>query len=361
MTLLFRAILAGTTLAMAPHTGHGIKCSLSKLQDTERTGIVAYTYLLPEGWKSSNQLKWQGQLPLIELSAQTADGEYMVDRFDPSNLNFSAGSNLQPSGVHLGGALDYLHVLVDGMQRQGIATNVQVIDEATKALPLTQMQQSRQSIPFPHTTSEPFHETGFMKITFERNGNQETASLGTSIVGSNNVMKSQMPYGNQVFERDSGYYTVGPTILVISPTESSPVKVKEAQLIASSMRITPDWIMYCAKSALQMAQNGLERTREAGQAQIAQFQRDSANRMANFRTQMADKDENTHQFCNYLLDQQDYKDPAGGTVTLPSTYKYAWGNGQGNYWVTDDPTFDPKGTGAVNGTWQVMQKAQPGH
>jgi len=48
-------------------------------------------------------------------------------------------------------------------------------------------------------------------------------------------------------------------------------------------------------------------------------------------------------------------------VTLPSTYKFAWANGQGNYYVTDDPTFDPKGTGSGNGRWQVMDKYQPGH
>jgi hypothetical protein len=72
---------------------------------------------------------------------------------------------------------------------------------------------------------------------------------------------------------------------------------------------------------------------------------------------MAAKDESTHQFCNYISDQQDFKPRSGPIVTLPSTYAHSWADGKGNYFLTDDPTFDPRGLGT--GNWEKLEKATP--
>jgi hypothetical protein len=78
--------------------------------------------------------------------------------------------------------------------------------------------------------------------------------------------------------------------------------------------------------------------------------------MARFREQMAAKDASTHAFCNYILDQEDYQAPGGGpVVTLPDTYRHVWGDGNGNYFLSDDPTVDLRGVGG--GNWQPMSKA----
>jgi hypothetical protein len=43
-------------------------------------------------------------------------------------------------------------------------------------------------------------------------------------------------------------------------------------------------------------------------------------------------------------------------VTTPAYYDHAWSNGQGDYFLSNDPTFDPRGTG--NGSWEQMEKTR---
>jgi hypothetical protein len=351
------ALLAARAIggAQAHSKGHGIQCSLCKVQDSERTNLICYTYLLPQGWHPENKVTWPGQLPSVNLKAQSADGTYMVDRVDPFNIAYSGGTNIPTAGLHIDGALDFLHKFIDQMQQKGIWSNVQVVDESSHPLPLTPMQQSSQQTPFPNTTATFIHESGFIKVTFEKNGKQESSSLGTVITGRTSHMEQKMPYGGATFVRDFDGWTVGPTVVVMTSANPSPAKVKETQIVLSTMRSTPDWNLKCAEIALRSAQQGLARTEANGAALRAQFARDGERRMANFRDQMGAKDANTRQFCNYILDQQDYKDPSGNTVTLPSSYKYAYANGQGQYYVTDEPDFDARGT-----DWRPMSKASAG-
>lgn len=361
-TVLFTiSIVAALGATLAPPAiggtpkGHGIQCSLCKVRDTERTNLVCYTYLLPQGWQASDKIHWSGRLPNIDLRAQSADGTYMVDRVDPFNMAYSGGTNMPTKGLHIDGALGFLHLFVDQMQQKGIWTNVQVVDESSRQLPLTAMQQSSQQTPYPNTTATFTHESGFIKVTFEKNGKQESSSIGTVIIGRTSHMEQRMPYGGSTFVRDFDGWTVGPTIVVMTSPNPSPAKVKETQIVLSTMRTTPAWNLHCAEISLQIAQQGLARTQANGVALRHQFEQDGERRMANFKAQMAGKDANTHDFCNYILDQQDYKDQSGNTVTLPSSYKYAYANQQGQYLVTDEPGFDARGT-----DWRPMSKASAG-
>ena len=357
--VLFTGLLAavlGASLAPraigAPSRGHGIQCSLCKVTDTERTNIVAYTYLLPQGWHDSSKMKWTGQLPGADLKAQSADGTYMVDRVDPFNIMYSGGTGIPTTGLHIDGAVDFLHKMIDQMQQKGIWTNVQVVDESSHPLPLTSMQQFSQQHPFANTTASYIHESGFVKVTFEKNGKPESSSIGTVITGQTSRMDTPMPYGGTAFVRDNGGWTIGPTVVVMTSANPSPAKVKETQIAVSTMKSTPAWNEKCAEISLQISQQGLARTQANGVALREKFARDGEQRMSNFKAQMAGKDANTHDFCNYILDQQDYKDPSGNTVTLPSSYKYAYANNQGQYFVSDDAGFDARGTG-----WRPMSKA----
>ena len=61
------------------------------------------------------------------------------------------------------------------------------------------------------------------------------------------------------------------------------------------------------------------------------------------------------QFSQYMRGVDEYKDPnLGGSVELPSGYQQAWSNPLGEYWLTDDPNFDPNRD--ANGTWTPLER-----
>jgi hypothetical protein len=60
-------------------------------------------------------------------------------------------------------------------------------------------------------------------------------------------------------------------------------------------------------------------------------------------------DHSAQQFSLYMGDQAQYHDPSGGTVTLPGNYSHAWASDNGQYIVSDSPSYSP-GAG-----WTEMQ------
>jgi hypothetical protein len=103
-----------------------------------------------------------------------------------------------------------------------------------------------------------------------------------------------------------------------------------------------------------MANSSRQATAQRIKQMQIDFEENREKQMANFKEQMAQRDDFTHDFCNYLSDQQDFKSSNGTVVTIPTAYDHAWSNGQGGYYLTNDPTFDPKGTDFS--TWEQMQK-----
>jgi hypothetical protein len=107
-----------------------------------------------------------------------------------------------------------------------------------------------------------------------------------------------------------------------------------------------------------MSTANLKATEERGRELRKEMAEQGEKRMEELKQKWAQNDANTHDFCNFLLDQQDYHDPSGSIVTLPNAYSHAWANGDGDYLRSSDPTFDPRGSGG--GDWQEMKKAEHG-
>jgi hypothetical protein len=58
-----------------------------------------------------------------------------------------------------------------------------------------------------------------------------------------------------------------------------------------------------------------------------------------------------------LRDVRTYRDPSTGqTMELSNQYNHAWLNGNNQYIMSDDPSFDPNS--ALPGTWNQLQPVQ---
>ena len=351
--------LGSSAAQSAKAKGGGIVCALEQVKDAQRSGLVAFTYLLPKGWSSHNSLTWNPSGTYqAEFIAETPDGQCGVDQLEPINMIYTAATGMAPQGAwRLNHATDFLNALIGRIRQNGKATNIKVVEQFDTTLPETDMQKLIMTTKMYGGMSQSvFHEAGYAKITFEINGVEETASLGTSVVAmqTHNNLTSGFGNNRSTFTTESGAYVVGPTLLVIVPVKASASRVKEGQIIASSVRKTPQFNEFEGKLALQMAQAGAQAALENSRRQNQQMQDRHESLMADFRSHMAAKDASTHDFCNYILDRQDFKSSNGTVVTMPTTYNHAWTNAAGQYVLSDDPTYDPKGTGA--GGWEKLQR-----
>ncbi|MEQ8765473.1 MAG: hypothetical protein RL885_16210 [Planctomycetota bacterium] len=59
------------------------------------------------------------------------------------------------------------------------------------------------------------------------------------------------------------------------------------------------------------------------------------------KEQQASSDRLQESFNDYIRDVDDFQDVDGSSVKLPSLYSYVYSNGQGEYVLTNEPTFDP--------------------
>jgi hypothetical protein len=81
---------------------------------------------------------------------------------------------------------------------------------------------------------------------------------------------------------------------------------------------------------------------QAAHDAFMQTQEDNSERAKqNFADQMDAKARVQEQEMNYIRGTQDYKDPGGGTVNLSNDYKFNYGDGNGGYIQSNDPTFQP--------------------
>jgi len=333
--------------------GQGIQCKLEEVQDSEKSGLTAFTYFVPDGWTAHHSMRWGNADSFVaNLSASTADKHYSVSQLQPMVVTYMAMRAIAPKGIRIAHATDFLHALVDQLKRQYNLQEVNVVDEVNEPLPLTQFQESAARTNWgPMQTRAPLHESGFMQVTFELNGEEETADLGTTVVGTN-VRMHALNNENEVTS-ESGVYRAGPSMVIIAPSNPAGARIREARIIASTMRETPQFLAYHRKLTTALAKAQLQANAAELEANNADWHERS---MANFKGQMAAKDSNTHEFCNYILDQQDYKTKSGPTVTLPTAFDHAWSNANGEYLLSDNPAFDPRGYGS--GGWERLEKTK---
>jgi len=345
-SLSLYACASSSVIAAGPSKGKGIKCTLAKVVDSQRSGLTAYTYFVPTGWEAKSSMNWNGNTYVADFTATTPDNQYMVEQLMPLNMQFVNSNGKILQGIRILKAIDYLHAMVNGLQQNGKINNVKVIEEDNEDAPLTEQEKNFPK-PLPSIgamVQTQFNQTAFMKFSFERNGQQLTGSMGTTVFGNFLSNNMQLGYGPTAshFLSENGTYVIGPTLLVMSPASPSEAKVHEAQIIASSAQMTPDFQLYSAKLALAISNAGLVATEERGKELIKQMREQTQQIHDNFMDKMAQKDADTREFCNYILDKQDYADHSGNVVTLPSAYNHSWSDGNGNYILNDDPTFDPK-------------------
>lgn len=77
----------------------GVKCKVQDATDTEKSGLSAFRFLVPDGWRANTSFRW---LPPsytafgCDLSASTPDLHSMVDCVEHTVMTYSSGFGSQP-------------------------------------------------------------------------------------------------------------------------------------------------------------------------------------------------------------------------------------------------------------------------
>ncbi|HWD38571.1 MAG TPA: hypothetical protein VG944_06960 [Fimbriimonas sp.] len=354
----FTVLVAVGGIAVASSApSHGIACSLIQVRDSQRSGLVAFTYLAPKGWKAKNSMTWNGNVYEADYGAETADEQYSVSRFEPFTMTYWSTNGRVTGGARLAHATDFLKIVASNLQKSGLIDDFKVLDQSDTSLPPSDIQKMTEQQPTYGSGRLQFREAGFLKLAFTKNGFHGCAGLGATVEGTLLSLNASYGRGIPTYSQESGAYIIGPTLIIATPESPDPQRVKEVQIVASSARITPDFRSYTIALALKISEANLEANRERIQQENRMMEERREKSMAEFRHQMEVKDDNSRQFCNYIRDQQDYVQPDGARVTLPMQYDHSWVNSAGEYILNSDPTFDPKGYGS--GGWVQLQKYVP--
>jgi hypothetical protein len=326
-----------------------------QVAENERSIGTAFSFLVPSGWKSQTSFHWNGNTYVARLAAMTPDKTYIVDRLEPISMSYNASSGTTARGTRLTKATDFLRLVVQSLSREPGVGNVRLVEEDNVDLPLSENQKRMQSLrQIGGMSQRLFRQQGFLRVSFERNGKPETAGMETTVeaYGSANNMSLGQSGGRFSSVNDS--YVVGPTLSIATPTSPDAQKVKEAQIVANTAQMSPQFGLFCAKLAAKMAHMAFDITSAEGKRLIQETRERTDQIIEDFKARWADRDKTVHDFCNYVTDQQDFKSADGTISTLPAYYSYAWKNDQGQYVLCDDPTFDPRGTDQTS--WEPLQK-----
>ncbi len=113
--------------------GAGVECQLVQLKDSQRSGVVAFTYLVPIGWQTKSTFNWNNNNTYTaELGATSSDNHYVVDQLEAVSIVYSSFNGKVNQGLKITHATDFLEALVGRMQQKGGMTNIQVVDQYNK-------------------------------------------------------------------------------------------------------------------------------------------------------------------------------------------------------------------------------------
>ncbi len=123
-----------------------LKCQLEQLKDSQ-SGLVAFTYLVPNGWVAHNRMGWNGPGSFVaNLSAATPDKHYSVSQLERMVTTYSL-SRASTSGTPIHHATDFLKAMVE-MLKQGYGiSSVEVVDDINSPLAVDEQQLIGQGQP----------------------------------------------------------------------------------------------------------------------------------------------------------------------------------------------------------------------
>ncbi len=341
-------------------------------QATQRT---AFSFLVPPGWHAQSGVQWNPQFLLKPVTpaamAQAPDNSAWMALLPNGVFSWVDSGRMREGAMDYGApimrprpAADLLLGAFPSL-RPGIA-NLRLVHVEPEPAPPWASQKIRQVLP----GDDSIRAT--LEYTLAGRACREIVSL-VSHVGDPTPMPTM--WGIEQVR----YWYAFPALSVGATIDRWDEHAKTLDAIRQTFRIEPSWLQavevmltQISNNALQQQQSWFAAQQSGHRAQVAMgdqlvhMGQDLSNAMDNI---VMGGWEQRNQAYDRIYDNQHlatmgvslYNDPSMSTpVELPYGYQGVWGDGQGDYVLSEDPSYDPNvGAGGPGPTWQRLEKVGP--
>lgn len=307
-----------------------LKLKAVSIPDITMGNVQAATILVPEGWKFQGHIEWRGTpLPYAQRSMllTSDDGYSMEFPFDMVNQYTNNGMQEQGMPAPQDGP-QWIASMIS--QRQG-ATNVRTI-KADRDERYEQVLRQRAAQMGNESALE--YQCWVVRSSYEENGTQMTEEVAFTLMISP--------------QREAAGLVAQTWYCVFDVAWRAPSSKFEAmrpvfQMIHRSYRDDPRWFARQAEIRTQMIRQQTQDMIAAIKAQAEKYnQQVSETDMNAWKQKNAADDEAQRLRINSIAESHDYRDIDGTRVNVPIHYKSVFGDGQGNYVLTNN-SYQPGG------------------
>jgi hypothetical protein len=307
--------------------------SIHKTMD-EAHGIVAYTCLIPSGWKAQEKCFWAGQYGFFREVDSPDKSCALTELYNVSNQFQLIGGRLKQGMAPPRSVSDFL---VQTFRQSHPGVRYDVIKATNKSLP-PEVAQARHAS---------FGGQSEVVLHFQRNGEPYEINFTAEISG-----KTFGQGGGGAFSVQTGSWNIDLVLGIEGPVSKDGILTKDLLVLLGSNRDTPDFDRVDAQFSGQTLKNANEQIKLDGEISkaIAKSADDRRNAIMGRARKGASSD-----YLDFLGNAETYKSPfTNEDVQLSNGYKEAWTDGQGNYIMSDQADYDPNKDSDT--TWTRMKK-----
>lgn len=308
--------------------------TLREVKDPQ-SGLVAYTYLAPEGWEITDEVYWDrnNRYNPAHLNAHCYNNDGLTIQVKASYTNRywanpmgNSGNNLPPADI-TAALKTYLQWLR--------GTTIQFTEATVLA---SSQEPGMQGY---NNSTIIYYQNGRIRGNYEKNG----VHFDEILYGSIWLMHTKQPPDFTGFFSEDITWEVNDLFLSCASHHRNPeTGVSTALTIKSSVKQTLPFYN-CEKQTVELLrQEYHQRNFQAGQiSKITSQTNQEISDMINksYRERQKQQDLNHEQFCNYIRDVDRYNNGSGTEYQLPAGYDSAWVNDKGTVLLIDSNTPDP--------------------
>jgi hypothetical protein len=316
--------------------------SRHEARDPNGANHLAISYLIPKGWKATDTVQWnlqQRNAPLMISTVTTSPDDRFVVRWI-NRVAFSYGHQGNKGTIGKDPPEHPTDLLIEVFKSGHPGVEVEVVDR--QETPANSIFKANESNPVPQTWKSRAL-TCSVKLRYVVNGVPMLTKSGFNFDGYD--MGRDPRFSN-------GMWSLFNITSITGPEAEFPKAMRLAAVVLSSRQWDPQFFQQYQEVVIMILKQTQREGQEYLDAQFAAMRQHfhdlSSSNMEAFKAEMAAKDKNTRNFCDYVLDRERYTD--GHTeFIMPSGYNRAATNGS-DYLLTNDPSYSP------SGDWHELKK-----
>jgi hypothetical protein len=348
-----------TTASTTKPTGTLLRLKTVKFTDIQGTGTEAFQLLIPSDWQFQANIQWvldnPGMPASSNLRAWNPAGSEEFDVFPNQSFFYSTNPSLVemfPVGSKYFG-MEVLQPLSpqDALGQivlprfMGSIGNFKVISQG----PIDSLETANTD---PSSGISGSSAGAKIRIEYAEKGVAMEAEIYCM------VESITFPIRTMAGMKNNTNWYVDHIAAFKAKKGQLDANTKLFQAIAYSLKLNPVWFSKYNQVVAFLIQNQIQQIQSMGQLSkiISQTNDQITEEMAqSYNDRQAVDDKVTQDFSNYIRGVDEYYDPvAGKSVELPTGYQNAWTNSNGDYVVSDSPTYNPNVGSNLN--WQSMNK-----